>query len=201
MKQILLLGGVAALLVIALLMGLVLWAYLGSVRQRRGLYAKIKPVIADLEKGRVVPTEQLEQLAADAETRNLLRRELQRIGRSELFPQRYGSLAAMAESDLVVWLLHPNELAAKPDQIEVAKVIERQEGTPSKTDVFFVFRFRTLPPHWHAKDGWMAGVAGPYVEGEDDDRLERIVFSRFEAFDKRTPEEHLVEIEKLVSRK
>ena len=55
--------------------------------------------------------------------------------------------------------MHPNELGAKPDEIEAVRIIERTED--GKRCKFIVYRFRTRPPHWAARKGWLAGIAGP----------------------------------------
>lgn len=113
------------------------------------------------------------------------------IDQEELFPDEHRELKYIAESDLAAWLLHPNELDAVPDNIELAEVIEREGGEPREKYRFYVFKFRTLEPHWMAKHGWVAGVAGPYWDGEDPEDAPPGVFSRFEAFNlmqsRRTP--------------
>ena len=111
------------------------------------------------------------------------------------------ALEMIAESDLVAWLLHPNELGGVPDGIELAEVIEREEGDPPEKYRFYVFKFRTLEPHWMARHGWVAGVAGPYWDGQDPDASPPGVFSEFEPFNLRTPAEHLARIEQIVLRK
>jgi len=37
------------------------------------------------------------------------------------------------------------------------------EGRPE--DVY-LFRFREYPKHWEAGEGWTAGIAGPYRDGQ-----------------------------------
>lgn len=78
------------------------------------------------------------------------------------------------------------------------KEIPWTQGQPTEACRFFVFRFRTKPPHWAAKDGWLAGVAGPYWENEEPDLVPAGVFSRFEAFDSCSPDEHLNKTVELV---
>lgn len=183
-------------------MGFVIWRYIATVsggrRRMKSLQAKMEPVMTALKINQKIPPEQLENIASNPETRNLLFRTLQKIGRQDLFPKKYRYPKAIAESDLVIWLLHPNELGSKPDQIELMNVIEREGDKPTKKYQFFVFRFRMHDPHWSAKSGWMAGVAGPYLEGEESGISPPGVFSRFETFDIRTPEEHVASVEKLL---
>jgi hypothetical protein len=93
----------------------------------------------------------------------------------------------MAEANLIGWLNHPNELRSPPDQIELMKKVK----APRADGYYFVFRYRVEEPHWAAKDGWMAGVAGPYDLTGAPAPHARGTFSRFEAYDSRTPEEHV----------
>jgi hypothetical protein len=129
-----------------------------------------------------------------------LRSALRGMHRGDLPPQ-YATPEALAESDLVVWLMHANELGAPPDAIELVKTIERPAGAPGQNSRYYVFRFRTNPPHWAASSGWMAGVAGPYADGDEAfDTPAAGVFSKFEAFESRSPEDHLAAIEQMTDR-
>lgn len=193
-------------IVVVLIVAFGVWRYfatvIGGLRRDQALVAEIQPIIMAIREGGEVPMDQIARLAERTDTRSALYRALHEIDRSDLFPEQYRELKQIAESDLVVWLLHQNELGAKPDEIELARVIEKVEGDPIEEKYrFFVFKFRTHPPHWAAKDGWMAGVAGPYCDGEDPLQSPPGVFSRFEAFDSATPEEHLQKTEGLVLRK
>jgi len=95
---------------------------------------------------------------------------------------------------MVGWLTHPHELAAAPDEIELMARLS-VSPSPGRGEVeYFVFRFRVHPPHWSAKDGWMAGIAGPYKTTGDPIPHGEHTFSRFEAYDLRTPEDHVVTI-------
>ena len=81
-------------------------------------------------------------------------------------------------------------------------------GTPAAparalhTDVhYFVYRFRMHPPHWAAKDGWTAGVAGPHNLKAEPMPGGRHTFSRFEAYDSCSPEEHVERVRQLTVKK
>jgi hypothetical protein len=69
--------------------------------------------------------------------------------------------AAIAEAEMATWLAYPTELGAAPDEIELLRTVEFE--SPDGPVDLFVFRFRTHQPHWAAEDGWMIGVAGPYL--------------------------------------
>jgi len=115
---------------------------------------------------------------------------LERHGKLQLFPPRYLTFPAMAEADLVAWLCHPNELGAPPDEIELMAKVAAPGVEPAEQE-YLVFRYRTTPPHWAASKGWLAGIAGPYPMDAAAPATSRGTFSRFEAFDSRTPEEHV----------
>jgi hypothetical protein len=71
----------------------------------------------------------------------------------------------------------------------------RLEGSPPVKQRYFIFKYRTQPPHWAAGDGWLAGAAGPYpIDGNMLDRPTAI-FSEFVKYDEATPEEHLDKIQ------
>ena len=185
---------------IALVIAFVVYRYFATIngqqKSMQALFDKIEPVIADLKAGRTPAVEKIEALAASADTRNILFSELRALQREDLFPQKYRSIEAIGESDLVIWLLHPNELGTKPDEIEAMKQIEREEGGDKYR--FVVYRFRTREPHWTAKDGWLAGIAGPYWEGKTPNGLPGGVFSKFEPYDSKSADQHFEEIEKLL---
>jgi hypothetical protein len=147
--------------------------------------------------GDPVSPDALERIASHAEMRNTLYEMLQHASRSELFPARYRTQEAFAESAMVNWLVYPTELGQVPDEIELMKVVTT--GAPGEEQDYFVFRFRMDEPHWAAKNGWMAGVAGgferrkqPTTDAGGD------TFSSFTAWDSKTPEEHVGEITDLI---
>jgi hypothetical protein len=180
-------GGVIAALVVWMIVRV---ARL-SVAIANALHAKIDPVLAPLAEGRTPAPDQILALAADPATRGALYRTLRALKRADLFPPEYGTTEHMAESDLVVWLMHGNELGAAPDDIELVSSHQRPPDASTEGQ-YFVFKFRTNPPHWAAASGWLAGVAGPYLDGEEAfDAPAAGVFSKFESFESRSPEEHL----------
>ena len=73
-----------------------------------------------------------------------------------------------------------------------------QPGASSQDSAYFVFKYRMHEPHWAAKDGWLAGVAGPYDTAGEPCSSGRGTFSRFEAIDSRSPEEHVAIVHKSV---
>jgi hypothetical protein len=175
-----------------------LWAtYTGGGRSYARLAAKIEPVEKRLVAGENPDAGDLERFARERATRKVLYDALEHHQRLALFPSQYLTPEAMAEADLVVWLNHPNELGAVPDEMELmatlpvpASGFERQR--------YFLLRYKTKPPHWAAKDGWLAGVAGPYpIDGPVAPGAPG-TFSRFESYESKSPEEHVRATHQLV---
>jgi hypothetical protein len=145
-----------------------------------------------LRRGKRVEDSDLLRIAAAAETRNLLFDSLQALGRRDLFPQAWATQAALAESEMVGWLTYPTELASVPDEIELMKVVSEDVGGDDGILDFYLYRFRTQEPHWAAKDGWMAGVAGPFRRADAPSTTSHgYTFSTFEKWNDKRPEEHV----------
>jgi hypothetical protein len=191
MKIVLIIAGSVVLLIAILVAWLYFVFVAASKRNSDALNATINPAMKTIVSGGIAPTGEIGRLAAAPTTRSYFFRVLKGAGHGDLFPSEYSAPALLAESDLVRWLTHPNELNAAPDEIALVKEIDRTDGIPPRKCKFYVFKFRTLPPHWAAKDGWMVGVAGPYWDGEETSTPPPGVFSRFEPLDALSPEEHL----------
>ncbi|MCE5200382.1 MAG: hypothetical protein ABFD54_10775 [Armatimonadota bacterium] len=190
---------------VALLVLFVIWRYIatatGSKRIWQGIYAEVEPVIAALKAGQNPLPGEVERLACSPQTRSVIYRALREIGQDNLFPNDQARLDLIALSDLVVWLMHPNELAAVPDSIELVKEISRTEGEPLEEYKFFIFKFREAQSANSPIPEWMAGIAGPYWENDAGECAPPGVFSRFENIDKYEPEEHLRITEEMILRK
>jgi hypothetical protein len=107
----------------------------------------------------------VDRIARDDETRL----QLYEFLRAEKLPTPEFTQEELARSGLVEWLVYPTELGCVPDEIALGK----QVGD------FYVFKFR-------GKDGkWLAGVSG---QGR------RRTFSKFEAWESHTAEQHLQSI-------
>lgn len=179
------------------------WLYFRAVAGGRRAYAalanRIAPVSQALARGEAPPETLLVRYAGDRETRKVLFDALEFAKRADLFPAKYLTWELMAEADLVAWLCHPNELSAPPSEIELAgKVPAPDASSPDQT--YFVFRYRMHEPHWAAKDGWLAGVAGPYATARPPASSASGTFSRFEAMDSRSLLEHVALAHKNVFR-
>jgi hypothetical protein len=76
-----------------------------------------------------------------------------------------------------------------PDEIDLAEKFTRA-GPDGESAEYYMFKFRTLPPHWAASEEWLVGIAGPYKTGKAVTTASA-TFSRLEPLSKRTLSEHL----------
>lgn len=189
MKIVLLILGALAALIVLFVVWRLYATIAGSKRTYLKLAARIAPVSLALRDGRIPRQVDLDAFAADRTTRKVLYEELEIHDRLDLFPPAFRTQEALAEADLAAWLAHPNELGSVPDEIELMKQVPAP-GLDGQS--YYAFRYRMREPHWSAKDGWMAGVAGPYDPRGPLATSGRGTFSRFEAYDSRTPEEHVL---------
>ena len=187
-------AGAVLAIVVATIILLVAWLYFRAVaggrRAYKALADRIAPVTNALKNGEVPPEDSLRRFAADRETRKVLFEALESFEKVSLFPPEYRTWEYLAEADLVAWLAHPNELGSVPSEIELVGRVP-EPGSTSPDSAYFVFRFRVLEPHWAAKNGWLAGVAGPYSTSRPPTAGGRGTFSRFDAAERHTPEEHV----------
>jgi hypothetical protein len=134
-----------------------------------------------LRRGEAPAAESVARAAADPEARVVLYDQLASTGWLELMPDSERTQSKLAEGEMVRWLMFPTELGRAPDEIEeVAVVAMRHEAGPAD---LYVFKFRCHEPHWSASDGWMVGVAGPYLRREQPTSQSlNATFSRFEPY-------------------
>ncbi len=133
----------------------------------------------------------IDRIAAHSATRGILYGEFRRRFRLDLFPDRYESQMLLAESRLVQWLSCPNALGRAPDEIQFMYISTVEKEGTSPAD-YFLFRFKMLEPHTAAKNGWMAGIAGPFQRaGGPTSKGGSHTISLFEAWESKTAEEHV----------
>jgi hypothetical protein len=139
------------------------------------------------------------EIAASSECRKWLFDGLHKLERAQLFPRELRTQSALAESDLVNWLLHPTELGRPPDEIEFVQTVAFDTETDAGWADIFLFRFRTHPPHWAARDGWMAGVSGPFLR-KDQPTIQALgdTFSAFTPWDRKSVAEHVDDVRELI---
>ena len=184
------LGILAGLVALVVILFLVLWvrSIWVSVKRDDELSKKTEPVISALSKNEAVDLELVDSLSADPLTRVHFLGELVELGKDDLFPAEYKTLEMIAESDMVRWLSHGNELGSAPSEIEM--VFEHEVFERLKCGRCFLFKFRVPDSHWASKNGWMCGVSGPFWEGENA-LMGQHTFSELQSYTAMTHEEHL----------
>lgn len=118
--------GVGALLVLALVGWLYFKAFRGGKRAYLSALREIEPVLDALRSGRLPETPDLLRFAQDRRTRKVLFDTLAEAKRLDLFPSQYWTWEALTESDLVLWLAHPNQLGSPPDEIDLWLEFQRR---------------------------------------------------------------------------
>jgi len=155
-------------------------------------------IVSLLRLGKTVSAEDISAVAARAETRNWLYQFLQNQKQEGLFPKKFLTQAAFAESDMVNWLVYPTELGRVPDEIELMKVVPIDTGLAGGIYDYYLFRFRTLEPHWAAKNGWIAGVSGPFHrQASPTVHALGHTFSTFTKWEAMHPDDHVGDISEL----
>jgi hypothetical protein len=158
-------------------------------------------VISLLRLGKPVEKQHVADVACHAEMRNSLYDRLEELGKTALFPEEFRNQRAFAEADMVSWLVYPTELNRVPDQIELMKIVPIDTGLRDGIYDYYLFRFRTQEPHWAAKNGWIAGVSGPFLR-QDQPTTHSLgdTFSHFTKWDDKTPDEHVGDVKELIAR-
>ena len=139
------------------------------------------------------------EVAADPESRKWLFDGLQKLEGTHLYPVEYRNQEALAESDLVNWLIHPTELGRAPEEIELVRPVSFDTKTDAGWAEYYLFRFRTEPPHWAARYGWLAGVSGPFLR-KDRPTIQALgdTFSAFTPWDRKSENEHVDDVRELM---
>lgn len=144
-------------------------------------------VMAGIRQGQFPPPEVIESIAASPEMRNWLYDGLDSVGQGIRFPRRFATQEALAESNMVDWLIYPTELGRVPHEIELMETFDSDDGR----ERYYLFRFRTHEPHWAAEKGWMAGLSGPFAIADMPiTRAGGSTFSTFTPWDENTPRGH-----------
>lgn len=94
----------------------------------------------------------VDAVGADPDMRNLVYDRLSQLGRRDLFPERFTTQIAFAESELVRWLTFPGEIGEVPEEQFFEAIVSDDELD------CYVFRFASE----NAGEGWFAAVVGPY---------------------------------------
>lgn len=145
---------------------------------------KMFSLLSLIRQDQPVKDEDLLEVAADSESRNIFFDILMKIGKPDLYPKKYLNQRSFAESNMVDWLIFPTELGRVPDEIELMNIIEDDD------EEFYLFRFRCNDANWQ-EEGWMAGVSGSFIKKEKPTtNAQGYTFSCFDKWESKSPEEH-----------
>jgi hypothetical protein len=145
---------------------------------------------------RLIPVDPLEfeKIAASNEVRIILWEWLRKLNMDSLMPLRWFSPELLAASELSRWVSHPLEHGVPPEEVELMGTFQVEiEG---RSEDVYLFRFREYPKPWEAGEGWTAGIAGPYRDGQ----VIGSCWSAFESWDSKSPAEHFVKLYASVNR-
>lgn len=173
----------------------VLWRYIATGRASENLQnqlmAELQPVWSELYAGRDPSPEVVSRFAQDPRTRTTLLDLLLFHKKLSLFPNNRRTPEALAEGQMVRWLMHPNELGCAPSEIELSSTLTVKDAR-NRDQQWMVFKFCMQSPHWAAVNGWVAGVVGPVSVNEVEPFPNApVVFSMFKGFDTLTPQGHV----------
>lgn len=165
--------------IIVFIMGFIIWRYTSVARGARQRDEKILSFFVSLEntlkEGRNPTPNEIGALAINPATRSFLYQILTHFKRLDLFSDEFKSEKAQAESVLVYWMMHPNELQDQPHKIELLEIVEKNMNeTVSR---FYVFRYQMADGHW-AGNAWILGLAGPFTDNEPPYSTKAMAFSR-----------------------
>ena len=190
-------GGIVVL-VVALFIFLWIRSIRVSLRRDQQLSEMTAPVISAIDENKTIDSALVFNLCENPLTRAHFLSELLERKREDVFPEQFRSLEQIAESDMVRWLYHGNELGCAPDKIEMVMETSVTEGF--KFGRCFLFRFKVSPPHWASSRSWMAGVAGPFWEGDQNACMGENTFSELNPYEGKSHEEHLIYISSCANR-
>jgi hypothetical protein len=149
--------------IVVVLAGFAYWRWIAA-KQRTNerdevLLARLESVGKRLDAGESVSHAEIEELAAKPENRYVLYPALRQMGRDQLLPLKYDTTIAQGEAALAFWLMHPDQLKAAPEKIELVETV-MSEVAGSHAE-FHVYRYRMPAGHPAADQGWILGVTGP----------------------------------------
>jgi hypothetical protein len=138
-----------------------------------------------LRRDATVPPEEIEAIAANDLVRITLWEFLRMKKLESLMPERWATPIALSASDLTRWLTSATELNAIPEEMEYVESYWVKDDD-DVVDQVHLFKFREFPKPWEPGEGWMAGLAGPYKDGEQLDSP----WSQFRRWDSMEPYDH-----------
>ncbi|MCP3967852.1 MAG: hypothetical protein GY750_19750 [Lentisphaerae bacterium] len=178
---------------VSLIFGFICWgrvsASRGSRKRDKMIINALLPICEKLEAKESISAEEVESYAVKSYLRPMLYSFLKFYERRDLFPERYLDIKSQGEAELIQWMIHPHEMQAPPDTIELIESIKQPIDNKDNLGEFLVYRYKMPADHWAAEDGWMVGIVGPYRENDVPYSGEALAFSRFDKYGEVDPNE------------
>ncbi len=159
-----------------------------SRRMNRLRSDRVKSLLEGVDRGHMLSKEDILPFFRDRQMRHDAYSFLSASGRLNEVPPEFNNATSLAESHLSVWLEFPTELNAPPDEVVHLGRVRLYSNNENGTALYEVFKYRTHPPHWASREGWLLGTVGPIeeVNGVIDTGH---AFSRFLSINSSTPED------------
>jgi hypothetical protein len=152
------------------------------------LRLKLAAVLSLLRLNQSVDVQALESIGASNETRIGLWRGLKELRLEAEMPRRWATAPELAASSLADWTGSPFEMGSIPEEMELMNVFPTNGGE-RVLDVY-LFRFRQRRGTARRSTTWLAGVAGPFYNGEELNSP----WSAFDPWSSLSPEQHFTKL-------
>ena len=170
-----------------------------SLNREKRLLELLLPILKSFEENERPDQKLINELAEDPFTRDRLYYILSENNAEDLFPEAYLNHLAAAESALVFWLNHGNELGASPTEIIFTEKRSRYLENKNTDVEYYLFKFREETEE--ETPYWMVGIAGPYLASEPPYTFAPGTFSTFREYDSQTPDEHVDWLHEMMQKK
>lgn len=144
------------MVIFLLIFGFVVWRKAvfsqNTWKRDREIMKRLDPAINLLDQNKSIPQSVIENLSKNPLTRNSFYALLEHYKKENIFPKKFSTDIMLAESNLVRYLLHGNELGSVPESIEYVKTINKDRS------IYFIFKYKP-----QGENKWYIGVAGDVV--------------------------------------
>lgn len=127
-----------------------------------------------LKFNKIVADEVLKSISEDILEATWFLEQLEEIDKVDQFPKIFAQQEYIARSNMINWLVHPNELGQIPNSVTLLGAVARNGND------FYIYKFKTELDKLKDK-GWMLGVSGGYPQGKFTAQNTGATFSKFEA--------------------
>lgn len=148
---------------------------------------KLFAIVSALKHHIPVSTSTLRALAVSPTNRHRLWRLLDYSGHLDRFPAKYRTNRMLAEANMVRWLEFPTEMGRPPEEIEPLTVIRLRDANDEPCEAYF-FKFRH--PDFLGGE-WFVGFGGTYRIHDTPKLTGDGTFSRFDALESKSIEDHV----------